>query len=305
MPNPPKKILVLGGTGMLGHQLAREMNERFEVAVTTRGSASAWDDHPVLGPFERLGEVRVECLDSVLDALGRVEPDVVINAVGLIKQDPRGDDPLAAIEINAAFPHRLACLCRLSGTHLVHIGTDCVFSGRRGGYTEDDLPDPPDLYGRTKLLGEVGGPGCLTLRTSLVGRELRNSREPRGLVEWFLSQECGAVRGYTQAVFSGFVTRTFARCLAELLTERPDLEGVWHMAAEPIAKYDLLLRLRDAFGLDVEIEPDDRVVIDRSLDASKLRTETGFEPPSWDDMIQDLHDDPIPYETLRSDDAGG
>lgn len=294
------KILVLGGTGMLGHQLAREMNDRFDVAVTTRGSASDWDDHPVLGPLERLGNVRVERLDSVLDALGRVEPDVVINAVGLIKQDPRGGDPLTAIEINAAFPHRLASLCRLAGARLVHIGTDCVFSGRRGGYAEDDLPAPPDVYGRSKLLGEVSGPGCLTLRTSLVGRELRGSR---GLVEWFLSQDGGSVRGYTRAVFSGFVTRTFARRLAELLTERPDLEGVWHMAAEPIAKYDLLLRLREAFALDVDVQRDDRVVIDRSLDASKLRAETGFEPPSWDDMIQDLRDDPIPYETLRNEDG--
>jgi len=299
------RVLVLGGTGMLGHKLAqvllrnceRDSRESFDVAVTTRGPASAFEGHPVLGTMQRLGGVRAEDLDSVTRAVADFRPDAVLNAIGLVKQDPRARDPLEAIRVNALFPHRLAQLCRASGARLIHFSTDCVFSGRRGHYRESDPPDPRDLYGRAKLLGEVDEEGCLTLRTSIVGRELRGGR---GLLEWFLSHaEAERVHGYTRAVFSGLTTRALAERVVHLLRRHPALSGVWHVASEPVSKHELLCRFRDAFDLRIEIEPDERVVCDRSLDARRIEAATGLPRPTWDEMIEDLRRDPTPYAEIR------
>lgn len=299
------RLLVLGGTGMLGHKLAQvlvrdpegDSRESFEVAVTTRGPASDFEGHPVLGAMERLGEVRAEDFASVTRAVADFRPDAVVNAIGLVKQDPRARDPLEAIRVNALFPHRLAQLCRAVGARLIHFSTDCVFSGRRGHYRESDPPDPQDLYGRSKLLGEVDESGCLTLRTSIVGRELRGGR---GLLEWFLSQaEAERVHGYTRAVFSGLTTRAVAERVVHILRRHPDLSGVWHVASDPVSKHELLCRLRDAFDLRIEIEPDERVVCDRSLDPGRFEEATGLPRPTWDEMIEDLRRDPTPYPEIR------
>lgn len=300
-----QRVLVLGGTGMLGHKLAqalvrdsdRELGESFEVAVTTRWPASAFEGHSVLGTTERFGEVRAEDFASVIRAVADFRPEAVINAIGLVKQDPRARDPLGAIRVNALFPHRLAQLCRAVGTRLIHFSTDCVFSGRRGHYRESDPPDPEDLYGRSKLLGEVDEDGCLTLRTSIVGRELSGGR---GLLEWFLSQaEAGRVHGYTRAVFSGLTTGALAERVVHILRRHPDLSGIWHVASDPVSKHELLCRFRDAFDLRIEIEPDEVVVCDRSLDPGRFEEATGLPRPSWDKMIEDLLRDPTPYPEIR------
>ncbi len=161
-----------------------------------------------------------------------------------------------------------------------------MFSGRRGSYTERDEPDPVDFYGRSKLLGEPSGPGVLTLRTSMIGWELGGRRQ--GLLEWFVAQRGSTVSGYTRAVFSGPTAPVLAALIAELAERHPELEGMRHVGAEPIAKYDLLLALRKALALDVEIVPDDGVVIDRSLDSSEFRDTTGWTPPPWDEMVAEL-----------------
>jgi dTDP-4-dehydrorhamnose reductase len=203
-----------------------------------------------------------------------------------------------AIRANALFPHDLAAACRERGARLIHISTDCVFSGRKGGYTETDRPDPEDVYGRSKLLGEVATPGALTLRTSMIGREIATSR---GLLEWFLAQSGGTVRGFTRAVFSGPTTPVLSRAIADVLERHQSLEGLYHLGAEPIDKHALLLALRDAFGLDVEIEPDDGVVIDRSLDSSRFREATGWAAPTWEEMVAELAETAERYANVRRD----
>lgn len=295
------RVLVLGGTGMLGHKLAqvlqRERPLDLTVAVTTRCAASELEKHPILGSLDVWGGVRAEDFDSVTRAVGEFRPTAVLNAIGLVKQDPKARDPLPALRVNAVFPHRLAALCRACGVRLVHFSTDCVFSGRQGGYRESDPPDPEDLYGRAKLLGEVDGEGCLTLRTSIVGRELRGRR---GLLEWFLSQAgTPRVSGYARAVFSGLTTLALAERVGRLLREHPRLSGVWHVASEPVSKLDLLQRFRELYGLDVEIEPDDRVRCNRSLDSRAFEQATGLPRPTWDEMIEGLHRDPTPYSEIR------
>jgi dTDP-4-dehydrorhamnose reductase len=213
---------------------------------------------------------------------------VVINCIGVVKQREAAKDPIACITVNALFPHRLAKLCQASGTRLIHFSTDCVFSGARGHYREEDRPDAEDLYGRSKLLGEVTGPGCLTIRSSIIGRELHCRQ---GLVEWFLSQKGKSISGYRKAIFSGLTTGAMSRLLGEVLTRYRHLEGVWHVAAEPISKYDLLQLVRTAFAADVDIEPTDTFRCDRSLCAARFRAATGWSPLPWPRMIADLRND--------------
>jgi dTDP-4-dehydrorhamnose reductase len=276
-------VLVLGGSGMLGHVLWRTCAERFDAHTTVRGDELSGPAAEVLDPDRTITGVRVEEPASIARALDATSPDAVVNCIGIVKQAV--DDPGHAFDVNADFPHQLAAGCRERGARLIHVSTDCVFSGRRGAYTELDLPDPVDTYGRSKLLGEPAMPGALTIRTSMIGRELATSN---GLLEWFLSQSGGAVRGFQRAVFSGPTTPVLSRAIADVIENHQDLDGLWHLGAAPIAKYDLLLLLRDAFNTDVEIEPDDSVTIDRSLDAARLRTETGFQAPGWPEMVSEL-----------------
>jgi dTDP-4-dehydrorhamnose reductase len=295
------KVLILGGTGMLGHKLWQTCAPRFDTYATVRLSAQASDRAGIFDGSRLLGDVSVEKLASVAQAVDRVQPDVVINGIGIVKQHRAGGDPLTNIAINALFPHRLAQLCGAAGIRLIHVSTDCVFSGRKGHYVESDTPDADDLYGRSKLLGEVDRGNCLTLRASMIGRELRGAH---GLLEWFLGQEGKTVRGFTRARFSGFTTAALASVIGDIIADHQTLRGVWHVAADPISKFDVLSLVRDTFGLDVEIEPDDTVVCDRSLAADRFRQATGFAPRPWPDMIDRMAKDPTPYEEIRRPHAG-
>lgn len=290
------KVLVLGATGMLGHKLMQGLPHRFETAGTVRGPAAAYTDHPVLGQMSLLGGVRAESFDSVVRALASDRPDTVINCIGVVKQLPTAKDALPSIAINALFPHRLAELCQAADTRLIHLSTDCVFSGRKGNYVEGDVSDAEDLYGRTKFLGEVSSEGCLTLRTSMIGRELETSH---GLLEWFLSQEGKTIRGYKRAIFSGFTTNALTEVIAQIIAEYQDVHGVWHVASEPISKFDLLSLVKQIYRLEIQIEPDETVVCDRSLNAERFRKATGFVPPSWPDMIEQMYRDSTPYLEQR------
>ncbi|HMC22639.1 MAG TPA: SDR family oxidoreductase [Thermoanaerobaculia bacterium] len=290
------RILILGGAGMLGHKLAQEFRNRFETWVTLRGSAGAYSEHSLFDLARIIPHTDISSFDAVVRAMKTARPDAVINCIGVIKQLPTAKDPLLSIETNALFPHRLANLCAAAAVRVIHISTDCVFSGAKGQYTESDVADAHDLYGRTKYLGEISGDQMLTLRTSIVGRELRTSS---GLVEWFLSQRRGRVRGWTRAVYTGLTTLVLARVIGDILERYAPLNGVYQVASDPITKYELLCLLGDAYGAEVEIERSDEVAIDRSLDGSRFRAATGFVAPSWLDMVGEMAADPTPYDEWR------
>lgn len=279
------RILVLGGTGMLGHKLTQVLSETDEAWTSVRCDAA---DLERFG-FYDLGRVigRVDAFDfaTVENAIDLVQPDAVVNCIGMVKQQAQGQDPIACITLNALLPHQIAGACRARGARLIHISTDCVFSGRRGGYSESDLGDAEDVYGQTKQLGEVATPGSLTLRTSIIGRELESRQ---GLVEWFLSNAGGRVKGFRRAIFSGFTTEELSRIIHQVLHRHADLEGLYQVSSDPIDKFSLLCLVRDAFGVEVEIVPDEGLVIDRSLDSTRFRQATGYVPPSWEDMIRKL-----------------
>ncbi|HEU4870167.1 MAG TPA: SDR family oxidoreductase, partial [Pyrinomonadaceae bacterium] len=231
-----------------------------------------------------------------------VAPDVVVNCIGIVKQDEAAKDRYQSIAVNSLFPHQLARACGTRGIRLIHLSTDCVFSGRRGNYKEDDVADAEDIYGRAKWLGELQYEHCLTIRTSMIGRELSGSH---GLVEWFLSQRGKTVRGFKRAIFSGFTTIALSETIGNIIADENGLHGVWHVAADPINKFDLLSMVRQAFQVDIEIVPEESFVCDRSLDDSRFRARTGFEPPSWEQMIDAMARDTTPYEEIRRTHADG
>jgi dTDP-4-dehydrorhamnose reductase len=277
------RVLVLGGTGMLGHKLWQVFSSQFDTFVSLRGMLSASAHGALFQSARTLENVSADDFATVVHTLERCQPDVVVNAIGIVKQRQAAHDPITCITINAEFPHRLAELCRNCGVRLIHVSTDCVFSGSRGDYSEDDLPDPPDLYGRTKLLGEIAEPGCLTVRTSIIGPELGTSH---GLIAWFFRQSGSTVLGYRQAIFSGLTTRAFAELLAHVIADHPRLSGIWHVAAPAISKYELLKLVKEVHRLDVKIQPDDSVRCNRSLNGQRFYHETNLAAPPWPQMIE-------------------
>lgn len=280
------RVLVLGATGMLGHRLMARFRQHWEVAGTVRGDAGALRGHSAFAGATLYGGVGAnapECAIGVIDAF---RPQVIVNCIGIVKQRPEASDPVEALTVNGLFPHRIAAAAKQRGLRFIHLSTDCVFSGRLGRpYREHDIADAEDLYGRSKLVGEPTGPGALTLRTSIIGWELNR---PTGLLEWTASQAGRAVHGYRQALFSGFTTDRLAELVAFLIAKRPELWGLRHAAAEGIDKLDLLMRLNRALSLGVAITPSDEPRIDRRLDSGLLTGETGWEPPGWDSMIDEL-----------------
>lgn len=294
------ELLLLGATGMLGHKLLQILSGQFSVVGTIRGDVAKYLNHPILNPDLLKGHVNADNISTVEKAIIECKPDVVINCIGIVKQLPAAHDPLSSIAINALFPHQLAQICRKRGARLIHISTDCVFSGKKGNYKENDFADADDLYGRTKYLGEVDYENALTLRTSIIGRELSTNH---GLIEWFLSQEGRTVSGYTNAIFSGLTTNALSDVIATVITDYPGMRGVWHIASEPISKYELLKLVKTIYNLDIEIQPENSVVIDRSLNGSKLRENTSIIIPSWQTMIEQMHRDPTPYGVTRSKNA--
>lgn len=287
------RVLILGGSGMLGHKLWQHCSGHFDTYVTFR-------ERPELAMFDRdrsISGVTADDLESVRGAMGRVQPDCVVNCIGIVKQDPASRDPLRSLAVNSMLPHHLAAICRSAGARLILLSTDCVFSGERGHYREDDHPDAHDLYGRTKFLGEVPDAGhCLTLRTSMVGRELAGAQ---GLVEWYLGQAGARVPGYRRAIFSGLTTLALARLIGNLIEESPSLHGLYHVAGEPISKYAFLSLLGEAFPRGTELVADDTFVCDRSLDGARFAAATGFRSPSWQEMIAEMRNDPTPYDAIR------
>lgn len=224
--------------------------------------------------------------DALVSVLTKVRPDVVINCIGLIKQLSNANDPLLALPINSMLPHRLANLCSLGQSRLVHFSTDCVFSGRDGGYSELDTSDAEDLYGKSKYIGEIQSqPHAITLRTSIIGHELNSSY---ALVDWFLAQQ-DSVKGFAKAIFSGLPTVELARVVKNYVLPRPQLSGVYHVAAQPISKLDLLRLVAEIYQKEIEILPDESLMIDRSLDASRFSEATGYRAPPWSELINKMH----------------
>lgn len=288
------KVLILGGSGMLGHRLWMSLQDQYDVYVTVRNQTNPFPNVPEFPQNKVICGVEGLITESVLKAITQVKPEVVINCIGIIKQLDNAN-PLDHIRVNALLPHLIALWCATANIRLIHISTDCVFSGNKGSYRETDEPDPVDLYGRTKLLGELNYPHCITLRTSIIGLELKNYL---GLVEWFLRQS-GTVKGYTNAIYTGLTTRELSKVIKYFVIPRSDLFGVHHVSSWFISKYELLNTIKGEFGKKVNVMPYPDFYCDRSLVSTVFQSKTGYAPALWAQMVKELFDDYDFYKELR------
>lgn len=281
---------------MLGHKLVQILQKRFDVWATVRTNSKEFINLGIIEAEKIFFDVEIENFDHAEKVFSISKPDVVINAVGIIKQLPSSKEVVKTLKINSIFPHQLAQLVQTSGARLITVSTDCVFNGRKGNYKEEDISDAEDLYGKSKNLGEVSAPNCLTLRTSIIGRELRTSHS---LVEWFLSNRGKKVKGFTKAIYSGFPTVVLADIISDLIEKHKHLQGLYHVSSEPISKFDLLCLLKKFYEVSVEIEPFGDFEMDRSLDSAKFKKDTGFTPLRWEKMIEIMAQDSTPYDNFR------
>jgi len=291
------KILILGATGMIGNTLFRKLsqNRKFDVFGTVPDDTQ---EKLIIPRYKAkiFNQVKIENFDSVIRVVEETKPDIVINCVGLIKQMPNANDAPVAIYMNALFPHRLAHLLHLANIRMIHLSTDCVFSGIKGNYLENDLSDATDIYGKTKYLGEVTNfKNCLTLRTSCFGHELQNYK---GIVEWFLTQG-KSTWGYRKAIYSGIPTVELAEILVKIVIPNRKLYGLYHVSADPISKNDLLNIIAKEYRKKIEIKVDDKEVVDRSLNSNRFRKKTGYNPPHWPVLVKKMHQDYLSSHIYR------
>lgn len=285
--NKKKTILIVGATGMLGSALISELskNKKFDVFGTVRCFEEAKRFLPAKIISKIRADVEAEDSNSLTRVISSVKPAIIVNCIGFVRQPQTETDVASAISLNALFPHRLAHISRATGSRLIHISTDAVFSGQKGGYTESDIPDAEDIYGRTKLLGEISQPHCLTLRTSIIGHGLENHTS---LVDWFLTQN-GKVKGFRKVIYSGLPVVEIARILTEYIIPNEKLSGLYHVSSQPISKYDLLSLISKIYGKKVAIKECDDMILNRSLDSSRFQKITSYRPPTWEQLVRKMY----------------
>ncbi len=290
------KILIFGGGGMLGHKLVQVLKKNFEVWTTIRSSFEKYEKFNFFEKNKTIENVNVTNAGDIEKIIEAIKPEIIINAVGIIKQLPSSKDLISTLSVNSIFPHQLAEFSKKNKAYLLNISTDCVFSGLKGSYAEDDISDAFDLYGKSKSLGEVLDNNCLTIRTSIIGRELLTQHS---LVEWFLNNREKKVKGYVNARFSGFPTIILAGIIADIITKENRLKGLFHVSSEAIDKFTLLNLIKEKFNVDVEIEPFEDFKIDRSLNSDKFKKATGFKPLGWKQMIDKMAEDSMLFRGYK------
>jgi dTDP-4-dehydrorhamnose reductase len=294
------KALVLGGEGMLGHKMFQILRGRYPDTRCTIFGSLAEPFYRRIDLFQTgaiLEGVNAMDLPALGQTIARLRPEFIVNCVGIVKQRDEATSAIPSITLNSLLPHKLAEYARTWNGRVIHFSTDCVFSGNKGGYTEKDPSDAEDLYGKSKYLGEVTAENALTLRTSIIGRELSHFRS---LLEWFLAQRGKTVTGFTRVIYSGVTTNYISELVGRIISDYPTIHGLYQVTSPPISKHDLLCQLKDAYHLDVEIQPYDEEVSDRGMIGDKFIRATGYICPTWRDLIAQLANDPTPYEKWRS-----
>lgn len=280
------RVLVLGASGLIGSTTLRVFSEHSKLQVYgSIRSDSIRRFLPRISADKLISNLDVNNFSSIIQAINEIKPDVVVNCIGATKHKKEGNNPLNAIALNALLPHQLAQVCSLAEARFIHISTDCVFSGKDGFYSEPAFADADDVYGRSKALGEVTYRDALTLRTSTIGHELQSNY---GLLNWFLSQK-SSCKGFNKAIFSGLPTVVFAQVIRDIVLENTQLTGLYHVAAQPINKYELLKIIATVYKKEINIEEDESLIIDRSLDANKFNQATGYNPPTWKNLIETMY----------------
>ena len=279
------KILVLGASGMIGSAFFKVLSQagNLDVYGTVRDSSvSKYFSDDVVDKLITGIDYKTTDLSALI---GKLQPNIVINCIGLTKHIAGADNPLEVIPINTLLPHQLNKYCEDNNSRLIHISTDCVFLGKKGAYVESDPSDSTDIYGKSKYLGEVIDTSAITIRTSTIGHELQTKH---GLLEWFLSQQ-GSCKGFSKAIFSGLPTVVLAEVIRDYVIPNKGLTGLYHVAGPAIGKYDLLNIIAKEYNKVIDVEYDDSFKIDRSLNADKFKEATGYVAPDWVSLIKSMH----------------
>ncbi|MEA9598545.1 SDR family oxidoreductase [Polynucleobacter sp. AP-Sanab-80-C2] len=279
------KVLVLGANGMLGNEIFQAISKSNNIDSygTLRHSNLLNQFAPELSA-KLIDGVEASNLEGVRKILRSLLPEKVINCIAINHFDRTRDQIDAAYKINVLLPHFLAKECRKIGSRLIHISTDGVFSGIKGGYSEFDIPDPIDEYGLQKLQGEVYYENCITLRTSMIGHSLNGQS---GLLDWFLGQQ-DFCKGYINAMFSGLPTIEIANIIKDIIIPDASLTGLYHLSADPISKYEVLELIASEYEKKIELIADNSFTINRTLDSSKFKLHTGYTAPSWEKLISHM-----------------
>lgn len=295
--NSKKKILILGGGGTLGHKLWQKLPERFdEVYVSLRKPKEHYAACGLFNSNKVIDGLDLRDFSALQKTLDELKPDVIVNCAGVTLRCAEAKDVQSNLLVNALLPHQLASWCEQNAARLIHLSTVCVYDGKKGGYHETDPSDALDLYGRTKSLGDVVSSNALVLRSSFIGREIFGGFE---LLEWFLAQNGKKIKGFKKAIFTGLSTNRFSEMIATLISDFSDLNGLYHVSSEALSKYNLLVMMKEAYGISVEIEPEDSFVCCRDLNGARFEQETGFKAPPWKEMMAEMAKDPTPYAQWR------
>ena len=280
------KILILGGDGMIGHKMGQVLSaQNHEIVISIREKKDL-----TLKSISSKAKVFFNDFlkDNILDFLDKVNPDVIINAIGITIRRGSTKNISDTIYLNSFFPHQLSNWALAFKKRLIHFSTDCVFSGSEGSYLEDTTPDALDYYGKTKGLGEINSKSSLTIRSSIIGPELFNKTE---LFEWIINNKEKEINGFSRVMYSGVTTVYMAKLVADLIDNHKNLSGIYNVASKPISKFELLRLINDNFDLGLIINDDKTVISNKTLNASKIEKEIGLQPPSWDELIFELKND--------------
>jgi dTDP-4-dehydrorhamnose reductase len=280
------RLLILGASGLIGHKLLLKLSIDFDVYGILHKSKENYGSIKLFAGQKIIDKVDVSDFGSICGILEVINPDVILNCVGITLRKDEINDPFKAIKINALFPHQLANWAKANNKRVIHFSTDCVFNGSTGNYTENSLTTAENIYGRTKALGEINYDHTLTIRSSFIGQELFGKTE---LLDWFLQQDGKQIKGFTNTLYSGVSTNFMAYIVKTIILDFPKLSGLYQLATEkPISKYELLCIAKKAFEIGVEIIPDDKQVHKPTLNGSKLNDKIKIEVPSWEEMMNDI-----------------
>lgn len=279
-----KKVLIIGASGMIGHQMWMMAQKYYNAFAFIRKSKSHYDNWNLFNSKNVIDGVNVTDFSLVESKLIKIKPDVVINCTGITIRKKEIQDLNYTLNVNSLFPQKLAKWCQNQGVRLIHFSTDCVFSGKKGYYAESDIPDATDHYGTTKFLGEVIGDKILTLRIPVIGRELEGKTE---LLEWVLRQKNQKIKGYSRALYSGMTVHQASKEIYKLIESTTILGGLYHISTPPISKYDLIHKINQIYKLNIQIDKEDTHITNKVLISEKYQQITGFSAPSWEIMLEE------------------
>ena len=277
-----KKILVIGASGLIGNAIFHEcLNFKYDVYGTIKRKNKKYFFKKNSNKI--FSNIRIENDKEIVKIIKKIKPNIVINCAAVVKKYIDLYSIKKIFEINSKFPKKLEHLTSMYNFKLIHISTDCVFDGKHGNYSEDDIPNPQDIYGLSKYFGEVKSDNCLTIRTSVIGPELKKSQ---GLYEWFMKQN-GKIKGYKKFIFSGLTSFELSKIIISNLSNFK-LGSIVHISSKPINKFELLKKFKKTFSKkDLVIKECNKIKINRSL-ISNFQKKNNIKISSWNKMLSDM-----------------